>query len=215
MKDKSMHTLGRITNIIAIILIFAPPIFVSIYYNVFPPLKNLFMGIGMVSAVYLPIAVAEFITFTPMVGTDAAYLVFVTGNLSNLKIPCALTCIENSGYKQGSEEATVISTIAIAVSSIVTTIIIAISLLLLVPLTPVLSSEVLKPAFAQIIPALFGALAVYWLIKSFKLALIPLITVISLFAFIKIPVGVEGALIPVIGLISVVGAKILYKKGIV
>ena len=44
------------------------------------------------------------------------YLSFVTGNISNLKLPCALAALEQAGLKANSEEGEVVSTIAIAVS---------------------------------------------------------------------------------------------------
>ncbi len=211
-QDK-VHRLGRTTAAVALVLLFLPPLFISLYYNIFPPVKNLLIGIGTVSMVYLPIAIAEFMTFTPMLGSSASYLVFVTGNLSNLKIPCALTCIENADVKPQSEEAEVIATIAVAVSSLVTTLIIIIGLIALVPLTPVLESDVLQPAFTQIIPALFGALGAYWIFKQWKLAVVPVTLILLIFIIFTIPDGVEGLFIPVMGLLSVLSARQMYKKG--
>ena len=157
-QDK-VHKMGRLTASIVLALILLVPLIISLTYNIFPPMKNLFLGALTVCAVYLPIGVAEFATYTPMIGSSASYLVFVTGNLSNLKIPCALTCIDNAGVKPQSEEAEIIATIAVAVSSIVTTAIVFIGMIMMVPLTPVLEAEILSPAFEQIIPALFGAMA--------------------------------------------------------
>ena len=211
-QDK-VHRLGRTTAAVALVLLFMPPLFISLYYDIFPPVKNLLIGIGTVSMVYLPIAIAEFMTFTPMLGSSASYLVFVTGNLSNLKIPCALTCIENADVKPQSEEAEVIATIAVAVSSLVTTLIIIIGLIALVPLTPVLESDVLQPAFTQIIPALFGALGAYWIFKQWKLAVVPVTLILLIFIIFTIPDGVEGLFIPVMGLLSVLSARQMYKKG--
>ena len=211
-QDK-VHRLGRTTAAVALVLLFLPPLFISLYYNIFPPVKNLLIGIGTVSMVYLPIAIAEFMTFTPMLGSSASYLVFVTGNLSNLKIPCALTCIENADVKPQSEEAEVIATIAVAVSSLVTTLIIIIGLIALVPLTPVLESDVLQPAFTQIIPALFGALGAYWIFKQWKLAVVPVTLILLIFIIFTIPDGVEGLFILVMGLLSVLSARQMYKKG--
>ena len=89
-----------------------------------------------------------------MLGAGGSYLSFVTGNISNLKLPCALNALESNGVKAQSEEGEIISTIAIAVSSIVTTVIIVLGVILIVPLTPILENPVLDPAFAQLLPAL-------------------------------------------------------------
>lgn len=211
-QDK-VHRLGRTTAATALFLLFLPPLIISLYYDIFPPIKNLLIGIGTVSMVYLPIAIAEFMTFTPMLGSSASYLVFVTGNLSNLKIPCALTCIENAEVKAQSDEAEVIATIAVAVSSLVTTGIIIIGLIALVPLTPILESEVLAPAFSQIVPALFGALGAYWVFKQWKLAVVPVGIILFVFMVFNIPDGVEGIFIPVMGGISVLSARQIYNRG--
>ncbi len=211
--EDRVHRLGRLTAGIAFAMLFLPPTLVSLYFGIFPPVNKLLIGIGTVCVIYIPIAVAEFLTYTPMLGSSASYLVFVTGNLTNLKIPCALTCIENAKVKPQSDEAEVIATIAVAISSIVTTIIVFIGMILLVPLQPLLEAEVLQPAFMQILPALFGALAGYWILKQWKLAVVPIIIVVLIFVIFPIPSGTEGALIPVMGLLSVLSAKVMYKKG--
>lgn len=210
-----VHHVGRLTATIVLALIFLVPTVVSIYYQIFPPIQNLLIGIGMICMIYLPIAVAEFMTYTPMLGSSASYLVFVTGNLSNLKIPCALTCIDNAEVKPQTEEAEVIATIAVAVSSIVTTLIIFVGMLAIVPLQPILESEILRPAFEQIIPALFGAMGGFWILKNWKLAVAPIAVVVAIFALFSIPSNYHGLLIPVMGLISVLSARLMYNKGIV
>lgn len=211
-QDK-VHKVGRLTASIVLVLILLVPLIISFTYNIFPPTKNLLIGAATVCAMYLPIGIAEFATYTPMVGSGASYLVFVTGNLSNLKIPCALTCIDNAGVKPQSEEAEIIATVSVAIASLVTTAIVFIGMLMIVPLKPVLEAEILSPAFEQIIPALFGAMAGYWILKQWKLAVVPIIVIIAIFMIVPLPVGTEGVLIPVMGLISVLSARFIYKKG--
>ena len=121
-----------------------------------------------------------------MLGAGGSYLSFVTGHISNLKLPCALNALENANVKAQSEEGEIISTIAIAVSSIVTTIIIIVGVVLIVPLTPILSSPTLAPAFAQMLPALFGGLGVVFVSKNVKLAAAPVLLMLILLKIIKI-----------------------------
>lgn len=207
-----IHNVGRATGAAALIMMLSVPLIVCAYYNIFPPFSNLLKGILMVCMIYIPICAAEFATYTPMLGSNASYLVFITGNLTNLKIPCALMCMENANVKPQTEEGEVIAGISVAVSSIVTVLIIFIGMLLLVPLAPLLNAPVLKPAFETILPALFGALGAYWIQKQWKLAIVPITLVILIFALFKMPSGIEGALIPVMGLISTISARIMYKK---
>ena len=213
--SEKIHKIGRIWSIIILIMIISVPLIISIHYNIFPPINNLFIGFLTILMVYLPINIAEFLTYTPMLGSAASYLVFVTGNITNLKIPCAIMAMELAEVKPQSDEAEVISTIAVAVSSIVTATLIFIGMLLIIPLKPVFEMPVLQPAFEQILPALFGALAAYFIGRQWKLAIVPLGIIILIFTLLDIPSGVDGVFIPVLGLLSVLSARILYKKGFI
>jgi hypothetical protein len=124
--------------------------------------------------------------------------------------------LENAKVDVKSEEGEIVSTIAIAVSSIVTTFIIALGVLLIVPLQPILSNEALTPAFDQMLPALFGALGVALISKNWKLAIAPVTLMLILFVFVPaLNAGMVGIMVPV-GVVFTIGfSRILYKKGIV
>ena len=140
---------------------------------------------------------------------------FVTGNISNLKMPCAINALEQNEVTAGSEEGEVISTIAIATSSIVTTLIIIVGVILIVPLTPVLSAPVLQPAFEQILPALFGGLGVAFVSKNWKIAVAPIALMLVLFIFIPaLNEGTVGIMVPVSALFTIAVGRILYKRGV-
>ena len=164
---------------------------------------------------YWAVGIVEVFTYVPMLGAGGAYLSFVTGNISNLKLPCAIDAMERAGVKASSEEGEIISTISIAVSSIVTTIIIIIGVILIVPLSPILSSPVLEASFAQLLPALFGGLAVVFVSKNLKLAIAPIILMLVLFIFVPaLNSSTVGIMVPVGVLFTIGVARILYKKGI-
>ena len=156
----SVHRDGRIWNIAVMVLLLAFPLTVAAIFSVTPDWKALGIGLLATAPMYWAVGAIETVTFVPMLGAGGSYLGFVTGNISNLKLPCALNALEQNEVSANSEEGEVISTIAIATSSIVTTIIIIIGVICIAPLTPVLSSPVLQPAFQQILPALFGGLGV-------------------------------------------------------
>ena len=160
--EEMTHVYGRIWILSALGMIFAYPIAACIYYDAWPGIVPVLKGLIGVAPIFWTVGLIEVLTFVPMLGTAGSYLAFVTGNLTNLKVPAALTAMENARVKPGSEEGEVISTIAVATSSIVTTVIIAVGVALLVPLTPILNSPTLKPAFDNILPALFGGLAVVY-----------------------------------------------------
>ena len=211
----SVHRDGRIWNLSVMVLLIAFPIAVAIFFGVSPDWAALGAGILMTAPLYWVVGVIETITFVPMLGAGGSYLSFVTGNISNLKLPCALNALEQNGVSANSEEGEVISTIAIATSSIVTTIIIIIGVICIVPLTPILEAPVLEPAFAQILPALFGGLGVAFVSKNWKIAVAPIALMLVLFIFIPaLNEGTVGIMVPVSALFTIATARIMYKKGV-
>ena len=209
----NIHRWGRIWGTLAIFIFLLFPISISIYYSAWPKLSDLFKGLLGVVPIFWTVGAIEAFTFAPMLGSGGAYLGFVTGNLTNLKVPCALNAMETAKVKVGTEEGEVISTIAIAISSIVTTIIIFIGVILLSQLEPILNSELLAPAFANILPSLFGALAVIFISRNWKIAISPLIFMLVLFIFVPSLASSVSIMVPVGALVAVGVARILYKKG--
>jgi len=210
----SVHRDGRIWGIVVGLLIIMFPVAVSLIFKASPDMAVLGKGLLATAPMYWAVGIVEIFTYVPMLGAGGTYLSFITGNISNLKLPCAVDAMERAGVKASSEEGEVISTIAIAVSSIVTTIIIVIGVICIVPLTPVLESAVLKPAFDQILPALFGGLAVVFISKNAKLSIAPIALMLTL--FITVPAlnaGTVGIMVPVGVIFTVITARIMYKKG--
>lgn len=212
--DKT-HFYGRIWMLSTFVLMLIVPVIMSIVFDVFPSVSSVAKGLLGVAPIFWTVAVIEIITFTPMLGTGGSYLGFVTGNLTNLKVPCTLIALESANVKQGTKEGELISTIAIATSSIVTIIIIALGVLLMTPLTPILQSDFLKPAFDQILPALFGGLAVVYVSKNVKIAMIPMIFMILVFSLIPSLATAVSMFVPIGAVIAIVSARIMYKKGII
>lgn len=211
----SVHRDGRVWNLSIMVLLFLFPAAVAVIYGVLPDWNGLLMGLIATAPMYWAVAVVETFTYVPMLGAGGSYLSFVTGNISNLKLPVALNALDQAGVKVNSEEGEIVSTVSIAVSSIVTTFIIILGVLLITPLTPVLNAPVLEPAFAQILPALFGGLGVVFISKNWKIAVAPVILMLAL--FIAIPAlnaGTVGIMVPVGVLFTLGVSRILYKKGL-
>ncbi len=211
----TVHRDGTIWNISIMIILMAFPFAVALIFGAYPDWEGVLMGLVATAPMYWAVGVVEVITFIPMLGAGGSYLSFVTGNISNLKLPCAINALENAGVDAKSEEGEIISTIAIAVSSIVTTVIIIIGVILIVPLEPILSSPVLKPAFDQLLPALFGALGVALISKNWKIAVAPVILMLALFIFIPaLDSSMVGIMVPVGVIFTIAVSRFLYKKGI-
>ncbi len=210
----SVHRDGRIWNVSVGFLLLMLPVAVAILFGVTPDWKALGMGLVATAPMYWTVGAIETVTFVPMLGAGGSYLSFVTGNISNLKLPCAINALEQNEVSANSEEGELISTIAIATSSIVTTLIVIIGVICIVPLTPILSAPVLEPAFAQILPALFGGLGVAFVSKNWRIAVAPILLMLVLFIFIPdLNSGTVGIMVPVSALFTIGTARILYKKG--
>ena len=207
-----VHNWGRISTVSALCILLMFPLAICLYLNVFPPVKTVIAGLLKVIPLYWAVAVVEVIFYTPMLGAGGTYLSFVTGNIVNLKLPCAISAMENAKVKSNTEEGEVISTIAIATSSIVTTVILAIGILIFAPfLQTFTESALLMPAFKQVIPALFGALGAGYFVKNWKISIVPIIFMLVILVFVP-TIGASTLIFPGI-VASVIGAFAMYQAG--
>ncbi len=207
-----VHSWGRISSVTALCVLLMFPVAVCLYLDVFPPISGILQGLLKLIPTYWTVAVVEVIVYTPMLGAGGTYLSFVTGNIANLKLPCAISAMEGADVKANSEEGEVISTIAIATSAIVTTAVLAIGIIAFAPfLQSFTENALLKPAFAQVLPALFGALGAGYFIKHWRISFFPIIVMIIVLVFAP-TMGASTLLF--VGIVaSVGGALLMYKKG--
>lgn len=210
---KLTYKRGQIWIWSALTIILFVPIAICIKYNAWPSMISVLKGLVGVAPIFWTVGIIEIITFTPMLGTAGTYLSFVTGNVTALKVPAALNAMESAGFKAETEEGEIISTIAIATASIVTTLIISLGVLLFAQLSPLLNAEILKPAFDNILPALFGGLGVVYISKNWKIAIVPVISMIALFIAIPSLASSVGILVPLAILIALAAARIMFNKG--
>ncbi|MBQ9747050.1 MAG: hypothetical protein IJW21_09555 [Clostridia bacterium] len=210
---KKTDVYGKIWIWTAAFIIAMVPVAICVAYDAWPEASKVLSGLLGVAPLFWTVGVIEVITYTPMLGVGGTYLGFVTGNITSIKAPAALTAMENMGVKADSEEGEVVSTIAIATSSIVTTLIVALGVGLLTLISPIIDSPVLAPAFENILPALFGGLGVVYISKNPKLSIAPLAFMIVIFLIFPSLASAVGVLVPV-GIIVALGAgRIMYKKG--
>lgn len=206
-----VHRWGILWNIGALLMLLAIPVSISLYFGAWPELKVLWSVLSKLMLLYWVTAVIEVITYVPMLGAGGTYLSFVTGNITNLKLPVGLAAMENAKVKANTEEGEVVSTIAIGVSSITTTVIIAVGVLAFAPVLPFIMSEgsAFKPAFDWVLPALFGALGASYFAKHWKL--VPLPVIIGVIVLIFSPTMGVGTLMFVTIVAAVAGVGVLYK----
>ena len=209
--NNKTHLIGRIASLITLVLLLAAPFMIGAVLGAMPNLgaaAKAFISVGLVWGIS---SIAEFLIYTPMLGSGG-YLAFMTGNLINMKIPCAVNARDIAGTKTGTKENEIISTLSIATSSLITIVVLALGVLLLVPLQPILQSPVLQPAFENVVPALFGAMAYKYFRHNMKIAVAPLLLMSVLFILVPSLTGSTSFMIIPAGALAIGIAYYFFKK---
>ncbi len=215
MKDnyiEQVHKHGFRFVLIASLLMLLVPLSFSVIHNAWPTLDLVVVGMMSVGVIYIPIGIIETFTYAPMMGVGATYLANITGNVSNMKLPVALSAMRQAKVEAGSDEGEVIATLAVASSSMVTMLIIAVGVIILLPYLDSIK-EFLGPVTDYLVPAIFGALGFVFIFRNWKLTVVPLVSMLILFAFVIKDPSVQPALVPVASVLSLLAARFMFKKG--
>lgn len=210
--ERGTHFLGRLVSLLTLVMLVGAPFLIGTWLGAMPDLAAVGRGFLAVGLVWTISSVVEFLVYTPMLGSGGSYLAFITGNLINMKIPCAVIARDLAGVKAGTKENEIVSTLSIAVSSLVTIVILALGVLLLQPLQPLLQSPALQPAFDNVVPALFGAMAYKYYRKDLKLAVWPLLMMSILFILAPALQSQTSILIIPAGALAILLAWLKYRK---
>ena len=210
--DRTTHLIGRTASAVTLIMLVGAPFVIGFILGALPDLSAAARSFLSVGIIWTVSSVVEFLVYTPMLGAGGGYLAFITGNLINMKIPCAMNAREIAGTQAGTPENEIISTLSIAASSLTTITVLALGVLLLVPLQPILQSETLQPGFANVVPALFGAMAYQYFRRNIKLALVPLTLMTVLFIFVPSLISQTSLLILPSGAIAIGLAYLAWRR---
>lgn len=207
------HRIGRAVCALCLVLFLGAPFLMGAVLGGMPDMSAFGRALLAVGPVWIISSIAEYLIYTPMLGAGGGYLAFITGNLINMKIPCAINARDMVGAKSGTPENEIISTLSIATSSLVTVLVLALGVVLLLPLQPVLQSPALQPAFDNVVPALFGAMAYKYFRGSMKVAALPVVVMCLLFIFVPSLSSATSFMIIPSGAIAIAIAFLLHKKG--
>ena len=210
--NRRTHTVGRIGLGLGLIMLLAAPFAMGLVLDAMPSMNIIKKSLLQIAIVYVPSCVVEFLIYTPMLGAGGSYLAFITGNLVNMKLPCVNNAKDLTGARVGTAENEIVSTLAIATSTLVTTLVIAAGVILLIPLRPVLESPVLQPAFNNVVPALFGAMAFQYFRKDKRLVALPLVIMTVLFMVSPGLISSVGTLLIISGAVTIAQAWILFRR---
>ncbi len=211
--NERTHLFGRLACIITLVLLIGAPFVMGLYLGAMPDLAAVGRGFLACGLVWAVSCIAEYLVYTPMLGAGGGYLAFITGNLINMKIPCAMNARDMVDAKTGTPENEIISTLSIATSSLVTILVLAAGVVALIPMQPVLQAPVLQPAFDNVVPALFGAMAYKYYRGNLKIAVLPLLVMALLFILVPSLTGSTSFMVLPSGAMAIGVAFLLYRKG--
>lgn len=224
------HKWGRVGTLIALLYMIALPFIVLGFYDSIPSLGQV-INLSTISIlmIYIPVGFSEAISYTPILGASS-YLTFITGNIMNLKLPCAVNAMKLAKKEPNTPEGEAISSVAVAVCSIMTIVILALAALFSAWISPVFELPAVKTASNYLIPALFGSLTLGLfastssgkkIVKNGVMGVIPVIIIITILALVvRITTGsslfgMVGFLILFMLPVSIISSRIMWKKNII
>jgi len=182
-----MHRIGTITNILGVVLSFAPAAVLAVVYGLLPDWGALATAFVAALSAFGFLWFVEPISYFTVVGPIGTYMAFLSGNISNMRVPCASMAQISAGVEPGTNEGSIIATIGMAVSIIINVSVLTIGVILGSSVLAMLPASVTE-ALNYLLPALFGALLMQFGLKQKGLGVTML--VFSILMCIAINAGV-------------------------
>ena len=208
---------GRILNLLMVPAMFLPVLFILIFFDVDPNMAGAISGSIAYISFSLPYYFTELIALGPILHVPGTYIAFIAGNSRNICAVATSSALDVTNAQTGTPEATIMATIATAVSVIMKFVIVLVIALTGSYILSVVPQEVIT-CLTYLLPSLFGAMWMQWAITDVKLGGILLVIALAvnfgyrqgIFSFL--PAG--GEYMPVL-LCVIVGyliAKLMYGK---
>lgn len=164
---------GKFSCWIAIVIVFLPAVALMLFYGARPSISSIISAMITMLSTYAVWYIVDPLTLFPILGTPGMYMTYVSGNSKEIRAPAALQALDAAGVEVGTPEGTIISSIAIAISTFVslavmTCVAIGGNVILEVLPEPVITS------LKYLLPSMFGCLAVKQVIINPKLAMVGL-----------------------------------------
>lgn len=225
------HRWGRLGTVIALVYMIALPFIVLNYYDCVPSLGQVFniATLGIL-AIYIPVGLSEAVSYTPLMGASS-YLGFITGNIMNLKLPCAVNALKLSGKEANTPEGDVVASIGVAASSIMTVAILTLAALLISFISPIFELPAVQTMSSYLLPALFGSMTLGLfasttagtkVVKGGIKGVIPVIVIVSLVTLAARLLGMGSVVLGMVGFlilamlpVAIITSRILWKKGVI
>lgn len=182
-----VNRLGKRTGYLGALLAFTPAVMLAVVYGILPrPAALLTAFIGGASA-FGVLWFVEPISYFPIVGSAGTYMAFLSGNISNMRIPCASMAQVAAKVEPGTEEGSIVATLGMAVSIVINVSVLTVGAILGTSVLSMLPPHV-TASLNYMLPALFGALLVQFGIRKKKHSIVMLVLAIALYIAIRMGV---------------------------
>lgn len=156
---KKLQKVGTICMMILLVLTFAPCLYVFVVLGEFPGWGALASTLAANSANEIMPWILEPVMYFPMIGVAGSYICFTAGNITNMRIPCALAAQNAVGANTGTTKGDAAAVFGMVGSVIVNFVALAVVILCGEWLLSILPDSV-KEAFNYAMPAVYGSLIV-------------------------------------------------------
>lgn len=204
---------GRGTNLLGVLLVFGPCLYLGLQ-GYWPN----WAAFGAAFAIQFPLVcsayIREPISFFTMLGVPGSYMAFLSGNISNLRVPCSSIATLSAGIEEGTDKGTITATLGCATSTFVSTTFLTVGVMagswLLSVLPPIVTA-----ALNLLLPALFAGLLANYAFSAKKLAsiVLPACVIVYLgemFGFFNfLPAAIKSAIPPVICAFGAMGLGVV------
>lgn len=180
-----VNKIGKITGYLGVLLAFSPAVLLAIVYGIVPRPAALLTAFISGASAFGVLWFVEPISYFPVVGPAGTYMAFLSGNISNMRIPCASMAQVAADVEPGTEKGSVIATLGMAVSIVINVAVLTVGAILGTSVLSMLPDSV-KAALNYLLPALFGALLIQFGLKMKKHSLFMIIVAIVLYFLIGI-----------------------------
>lgn len=179
-----MNRIGKITGFAGVLLSFCPAIALAVVYGLLPQPAALLTAVIAGTSAFGMLWFVEPISYFPVLGTVGTYMAFLSGNISNMRVPCASIAQKAAEVEPGTEKGSVIATLGMAVSIVINVAVLTVGVILGSSVLAMLPESVTS-ALNYLLPSLFGALLVQFGMTQVKLTSIVLVFGILIYVAIN------------------------------
>lgn len=169
-----MNRIGKITGFLGVLASFLPALILAVVYGIVPKGAALATAFVAGASSFGILWFVEPISYFSVLGPVGTYMAFLSGNISNMRVPCSSMAQVSAEVEPGTEQGSIVATLGMAISIVINVSVLTIGVILGSSILARLPQSVIG-ALGYLLPALFGALLVQFGMKTKSLAALILV----------------------------------------